>query len=202
MSAALDEGARRRLAELLGRHQPADAKEERDRVFITDFVGRHRDPWDRRVAEGHLTGSAFVLDPAGRVLLTHHRRLDLWLQLGGHADDEREAEEVALREAREESGLDDLEFHAALRLPDGRPALLDLDVHRIPARGDEPEHLHLDLRFALRTRSPESVVADPRETKALEWVSLDEAASRGDESMARAIARLRALGERGGSARS
>ena len=187
----IDDGARRRLEELLELHEPADEKEERDRALIVDFVSRHPDPWDRRVREGHLTGSAFVLDPRGCVLLTHHRKLDLWLQLGGHAEDEREAEDVAMREAREESGLEDLVFHEALRRPDGRPALLDLDVHEIPARGDEPEHLHLDLRFALLTRSPERIVADPRETKALEWVELDEAARRGDESMARAVARLR-----------
>lgn len=181
------------LERLLAEHSPRDEAEERDRARVSAFVHRHEDPFDRGIAEGHLTGSAFVLDPAGRVLLTHHRKLDLWLQLGGHAEAEREAPAVALREAREESGLEDLAFHEALRFDDGQPRLLDLDVHVIPARFGEPEHLHLDLRFVLRTSQPHRIVADPRETKALEWVDLDETVRRGDASMARAVAGLRFL---------
>jgi 8-oxo-dGTP pyrophosphatase MutT (NUDIX family) len=190
---ALSGPERALLERLLVEHSPRDEAEERDRARVRDFVERHEDPFDRGIAEGHLTGSAFVLDPIGRVLLTHHRKLDLWLQLGGHAEAEREASAVALREAREESGLEDLTFHEGLRFDDGQPRLLDLDVHVIPARPAEPEHLHLDLRFVLRTSRPEQVIADPRETKALEWVDLDETVRRGDASMARAVAGLRAL---------
>lgn len=180
-----------RLHRLLTSHSPADEHESRDRTRILDFCDRHPNPFDRAIAEGHLTGSAFVLDPAGRLLLTHHRRLDIWVQLGGHSDGERIAEDVAMREAREESGLRDLVFDDSLIFPDGAPMLLDLDIHRIPARKSEPEHDHLDLRFLLRTRSPESIVADPGETKALEWVTIDEALRRGDPGMRRALGRLR-----------
>jgi 8-oxo-dGTP pyrophosphatase MutT (NUDIX family) len=193
VSEALDAEERAGLLRLLEEHEPSDEKEAADRLQVLDFVGRQENPFDRRIGEGHLTGSAFLLDPRRRVLLTHHRKLDLWLQLGGHAEGEREAPAVALREAREESGLDDLGFHEGLCFSDGEPRLLDLDVHRIPERRDEPEHLHLDLRFVLCTQQPERVVADPRETKALEWVDFDETARRGDASMARAVARLRTL---------
>jgi hypothetical protein len=190
---ALDDAERELLRRLLDEHEPADESEAADREHVRDFVSRHADPFDRGIAEGHLTGSAFVLDPAGRVLLTHHRKLHLWLQLGGHAESEREAPAVAMREAREESGLTDLGFHEGLRFNDGQPRLLDLDVHRIPARGDEPEHAHLDLRFVLVTAEPERIVGDPRETLGLAWVDLDETERRGDASMARAVARLRRL---------
>jgi ADP-ribose pyrophosphatase YjhB (NUDIX family) len=190
---ALRPSERDRLRRLLDEHRPADDEEERDRRFIRDFVDARPNPFDRRIAEAHLTGSAFVLDPSGRLLLMHHRRLDRWLQLGGHAEGEREAADVALREAREESGLADLAFHEALRFPDGLPRLLDLDVHRIPARGDEREHLHLDLRFALRTGRPEESTPHPGEANALEWVELEEAARRGDRSLGRAVERLIAL---------
>ncbi len=193
MRAALERGERESLERLLSGHQPADEKERADVERVRDFVARHADPFDRRIAEGHLTGSAFVLDPDRRVLLTLHRKLGLWLQLGGHADDEREASAVALREAREESGLPDLVFHEGLRFEDGQPRLLDLDVHRIPARREEPSHLHLDLRFALLTQRPDAIIADPQETEALEWVDFDETERRGDASMARAVARLRLL---------
>ncbi len=187
---ALTADERARLGALLAAHAPADAAEQTHLARVLDFVARHANPFDRTLVEGHLTGSAFVLDPAGRVLLTHHLRLGIWVQLGGHAEQERVAEHVALREAREESGLADLAFDEDLRLADGAPRLLDVDVHRIPARGAEPAHDHLDLRFLLRTRSPERIVADPRETKALAWVTLAEARARGDAGMQRALARL------------
>ena len=177
------------LLELLRRHEPLDATERAHRERIESFVLRHADPFDRRIEEGHLTGSAFVLDPSGRVLLTHHRKLGLWVQLGGHAEDERFAPHVALREAREESGLPDLEFASALR-DAGSPRLLDVDVHRIPARGDEPAHDHLDLRFLLCTSRPEDIVPDPRETKALLWLSLADARARCESDMSRAFDRI------------
>ena len=193
MRGALERGERDSLERLLSEHEPADEKERVDAEQVRDFVARHADPFDRRIAEGHLTGSAFVLDPDRRVLLTLHRKLGLWLQLGGHADGERDAPAVALREAREESGLPDLTFHPGLCCEGGQPRLLDLDVHAIPARREEPAHLHLDLRFVLLTESPEAIVADPRETERLEWVDFDETERRGDASMARAVARLGSL---------
>jgi 8-oxo-dGTP pyrophosphatase MutT (NUDIX family) len=184
---------RERLERLLGEHVPADAEEQGHLARVREFCARQADPFDRAIAEGHLTGSAFVVDPRGRLLLTHHRRLGIWVQLGGHADAERLAEQVALREAREESGLADLVFHDALTFEDATPRLLDVDVHLIPARGSEPAHDHLDLRFLLETRSPEQVVRDARESRALEWVTLDEAVRRGDPGMRRAIGRVGAL---------
>jgi ADP-ribose pyrophosphatase YjhB (NUDIX family) len=106
-------------------------------------VRRHERPFDRAIGEGHLTGSAITVSADGRqVLLLHHRKLDRWLQPGGHGDPgETTGEEVALREALEESGIEGLTLHP--RAP--RP--LDVDVHDIPARGSEPAHQHLDLRY-------------------------------------------------------
>ena len=98
-----------------------------------------------------------------RVLLLHHRKLDRWLQPGGHAEPgEADGEEVALREAREETGI------AALRLHPDAPRPLDVDVHAIPARGSEPAHLHLDLRY---------VVIAPDERRALTVCERDQRAA-------------------------
>ena len=178
------------LSRLLETHVPLDEVEAQHLKHVVAVAARHDDPFDRRVIEGHLTGSAFVLDPAGRVLLTHHLRLGIWVQLGGHADGERAAPDIAMREAREESGLTDLVFDPALLFDDGSPRLLDVDVHRIPARRDEPAHDHLDLRFLLRTLTPDRIVADPRETRALEWVTIDDARERCDPGMLRALSRI------------
>ena len=116
---------------------------------------------------GHLTGSAWLVSADGeRVLLTHHRKLDRWLQLGGHADGDADLARVALREAEEESGLADLEVE---------PLVFDLDRHRIPARGDEPEHWHYDVRFVVRARGSEAFVVG-EESHALAWRDVAEIA--------------------------
>ncbi|HET8765393.1 MAG TPA: NUDIX hydrolase [Rhodanobacter sp.] len=109
---------------------------------------------------GHFTGSAWLVSADGeRVLLTHHRKLDRWLQLGGHADGDSELARVALREAGEESGLTGLTVDARI---------FDLDAHRIPARGNEPEHWHYDVRHVVHaTVSEHFVVSD--ESLALAW---------------------------------
>ena len=73
-------------AESLAAHEPADAKEASDLARIRDFVARHADPFDRRIPEGHLTGSAFVLSDSGEgTLLLFHPKLLRWMQPGGHA---------------------------------------------------------------------------------------------------------------------
>jgi 8-oxo-dGTP pyrophosphatase MutT (NUDIX family) len=179
-------------AALLG-HEPADAREDADRVRMLRFAEEHPDPFDRRLAVGHFTGSAFVVDGRGRLLLTHHKKLGIWVQLGGHAEQERRGEAVALREAREESGLERLGFHPRLRDAAGAPRLLDVDIHPIPARRDEPAHEHLDLRYLFLAEEPERLARDPRESKALEWVDYAEVERRCDGGILRALAKIRAL---------
>ncbi|MGJ8634551.1 MAG: NUDIX hydrolase [Luteolibacter sp.] len=115
---------------------------------------------------GHITGSAWVVSEDGsEVLLTHHRKLGCWLQLGGHADGESDVFAVALKEAEEESGLKS--FRAV------GEGIFDLDIHPIPARKNEPEHLHYDIRYVLRAEgSHDYVVSD--ESHDLRWVKPEE----------------------------
>jgi 8-oxo-dGTP pyrophosphatase MutT (NUDIX family) len=157
------------LVRRLHAHRSDDPAEVRDVARVLDFVARHPDPFDRTIGEGHLTGSAFVLSADGkRVLLLHHRKLDRWLQPGGHADPgETSGEAVALREVREETGLEDAHLH-----PDA-PRPLDVDVHEIPARPGEPAHAHLDLRYLVvagegKLRRAQDEAAD------LRWFGWDE----------------------------
>ena len=113
---------------------------------------------------GHITSSAWILDPSRlRVLLTLHRKLGIWCQLGGHSDGDRNTPFVALREAYEESGL-------RLTLIDYD--IFDLDIHNIAANGEEPKHLHFDVRFLIQSESTDFVISD--ESLELAWVSVNE----------------------------
>lgn len=117
--------------------------EERVSVdHVIQFVRANPDCFLRSCLDGHVTASAWILShDHERFLLTHHAKLGRWLQLGGHADGDPDTAAVALREAREESGMEKLSL--ALGAP------FDVDVHLIPARGGEPAHLHHDVRHLL-----------------------------------------------------
>jgi 8-oxo-dGTP pyrophosphatase MutT (NUDIX family) len=173
---------------------PADPEEAGDRDQIVAFVRRHERPFDRAILEGHLTGSAITVSADGaRVLLLHHRKLDRWLQPGGHGDlGETTGEQVALREALEESGIEGLALHP--RAP--RP--LDVDVHDIPARGSEPAHQHLDLRYLVVAPASARLRPELAELNEIRWVAWDETEPLGpDHGLRRALGKARALVGRG-----
>lgn len=126
-------------------------------------VSDESDPFTRRRYEGHFTASCWLVDRSSqRVLLTHHRKLQRWLQLGGHADGDSELPRVALREAEEESGLSGLQVE---------PEVFDLDRHWIPERGDVPGHWHYDVRFVIRAGEDEAFVVS-EESLDLAWCSI------------------------------
>jgi len=151
---------RSQLAEFATRHpeQAGDAD-----AFVA-FLDSHTDVFERRHAVGHFTASCWLVSGDGeRVLLTHHRKLERWLQLGGHADGDPAPERTALREAEEESGLTGLTL---------LPGIFDLDRHLIPARGVDPAHWHYDVRYVIRAGANEEFVVSD-ESHALAWRRID-----------------------------
>ncbi|MFT4255835.1 MAG: NUDIX hydrolase [Pseudoxanthomonas sp.] len=125
-------------------------------------------PFERARLAGHFTGSAWLVSADGqRVLLTHHRKLGIWVQLGGHADGDTDLARVALREAEEESGLPGLSVEG--------DALFDLDRHWIPERGEVPGHWHYDARYVVRAGAGEAFVVSA-ESHALAWRDIGELA--------------------------
>ncbi|MGK2859905.1 MAG: NUDIX hydrolase [Thermoanaerobaculia bacterium] len=158
------------LLEALSAFEPFDDTERAHHAAITRLVERTPRPFSRHTFEpGHVTASAFIVDPTGtRLLLHHHRRLDRWLQMGGHVDDGELVVDAALREAHEESGLSQLELVGVLPF--------DLDIHAIPAGKGEPAHAHFDVRYIVRAADPATIRIAPEESNALRWFTLDEAA--------------------------
>jgi 8-oxo-dGTP pyrophosphatase MutT (NUDIX family) len=173
----------------LDAHRPLDDAETRALAVIREFVASEPRCFEREHAAGHVTGSAWILDRERRhVLLTHHRKLDLWLQLGGHADGDPDLPRVALREAREESGVDAIVLVSE--------AVFDVDVHPIPARGNETGHCHYDVRYLFEADRAAPLRVS-RESKALAWVALDRVASVAtDASVLRMVAKSLALPSR------
>jgi 8-oxo-dGTP pyrophosphatase MutT (NUDIX family) len=141
---------------------------EEEKPFAADFLKllEHDRAFYRDHIPGHITGSAWIIDAARQsVLLTHHAKLDKWLQPGGHADGDENVSGVALREAEEETGLKNFKL-----LQQG---IFDLDIHIIPARKDFPEHLHYDIRFIFEADPKEELVITD-ESHDLKWVPLSQ----------------------------
>lgn len=176
---------RDRLRGALASHAVADAQEARALGAILDALDAGPDPFDRATYPAHVTGSALVMaSDADAVLLVRHRKLQRWLQPGGHvhADDESTLA-TALREAREETGI------STFAVPRGE-RILDLDAHEIPARGAEPSHVHLDVRYLLTTPRLATVTHDAVEVEAAAWFDRAELDALDlDASLRRALAR-------------
>jgi 8-oxo-dGTP pyrophosphatase MutT (NUDIX family) len=130
------------------------------------FVRENPDSFERHHWPIHITGSAWVVSPdRSRVLMMHHRKLDQWFQPGGHADGDADILRVALRETAEESGLDPQ--HVRLLSED----VFDVDIHSVPAHGEDPPHDHIDVRFLVEIDDTLPVPGSD-ESHDVMWVSL------------------------------
>ena len=157
---------REALIKQFHQYKAFDAEEEVFRSRILKLLEQKPDCFHRKLLHGHITGSAWIVSPAGeQVLLLHHRKLDKWLQPGGHADGDENVRQVAEKEAREESGLDNIQLHYS--------SIFDIDIHTIPERKGVPEHLHYDIRF-LFVADPAEPLQQNKESKGLAWVPLAE----------------------------
>jgi 8-oxo-dGTP pyrophosphatase MutT (NUDIX family) len=132
---------------------------------LLSFIMCNEECFERSLEQGHITASAWILNPdKTKALLMHHKKLNIWCQLGGHSDGDSDILATAIKEAKEESGLKNI-----VPLSEN---IFDIDIHEIPARGKEPSHLHYDIRFLLHSPEEEELVAN-EESNELKWVSKD-----------------------------
>jgi 8-oxo-dGTP pyrophosphatase MutT (NUDIX family) len=172
------DAARLQLTESLDRYAARCTDEDAVRHFAAWLRDAAR-PFHRETLEGHFTASAWLVSADGeRALLMLHRKLGRWLQPGGHADGEADLPGVALREAEEETGLRDLEV---------LPEIFDVDRHVIPARGQEPEHWHYDVRYAVVARGSEDFLVN-EESLELAWRAIADIAT--DPSLEGSLRRM------------
>ncbi|QCD58119.1 NUDIX hydrolase [Streptomyces hawaiiensis] len=151
------------------------------RQAYLDHLAEHPDGLWKACHAGHITASALVIDPeGGRVLLTLHRKLRMWLQMGGHCEPgDASLAEAALREATEESGVPGLSL-----LPGGP---VRLDRHPIPP----PCHCHFDVQYAV-VAPPDAAHAISDESLDVRWFGYDEVPEVADESVVRLLRATRA----------
>lgn len=176
------------LSLLLSRYTPDSIREQEFVTRMQALLGK-AEPFSRNhFAPGHFTASAFIVSPErDALLLIFHKKLQLWLQPGGHLDlTDSSVLAGAIREAEEEVGLSEL----SPLLPEG--TIFDVDIHAIPGRKSEPAHEHFDVRFAFV--APTRAARANAEVSALRWVDLADVGSvTSDASVVRAAAKLRAL---------
>jgi 8-oxo-dGTP pyrophosphatase MutT (NUDIX family) len=178
------------LRALLAAHQPADERERLDLELMRERARSLDDPFSRDQPGAHFTGSALVVDRSGtRLCLVHHRKVQRWLQPGGHHEpaDGGDLLVTATREANEETGL-------VVRPHERAPRPLDVDVHVFPAVDGGEEHLHLDARFLVVADDAGALAPAPGEVLGSRWLPLDEAVELvGDHPLRRAIRKTQAL---------
>ena len=142
--------------------------EEQEFKFGFSDLLTHPNCYLRTHLPGHMTGSSWIVDESEKfTLLIHHKKLNKWLQPGGHADGNENIFEVALNEAREETGLHSL---------NPMPTIFDIDIHSIPTRDDFPEHTHYDIRFIIHADRTETLHPN-HESNELRWFNIAELSS-------------------------
>lgn len=150
------------LVELLTCYNPTDTAECEYKKIILNFLKDYPNAFERSFDVGHITASAWLVNKNNtKALLMHHKKLDIWVQLGGHCDGNTDALAVAIKEAQEESGI--------MGIQPVSGAVFDIDIHLIPENKKEKAHYHYDIRFLLQVMSDEDYVQN-EESNALMWI--------------------------------
>ena len=166
---------RNNLRERLEKYHPSDKEEVRARTLMLDFLNSRTDCFERSCEIGHFTGSCWLENYDGtKFLLTLHRKIKIWLQVGGHADGDPDILRVALKEAHEESGLQHIEPVSS--------EIFDISVHLVPEYKGIPAHYHYDVRFIARASNFNEKIKISDESDDLKWFSVPPLSVATDDS--------------------
>lgn len=159
---------RQRLLELLADYHTPFMEEAAMVARTRRFIEQHEECFGRALLPGHVSGSAWVLNKArSHVLMMHHRKLDMWLQPGGHADNDPDMVRVVLNEVHEESGVPLENIHLVA------DEIFDVDVHTVYASAHDVRHEHYDVRLLVEIDDGVHVPGND-ESHDIGWIPLAE----------------------------
>ena len=166
------------IYEQIKAYRPWNEQERQDQVLILDFLRKNPDAFYRTNLLAHMTASAWVVNPQrSKALMVYHRLYDSWSWTGGHADGEEDLLAVALREVREETGVQ--------RLRPVTEEIYSLEV--LTVDGHEkygryvPSHLHLNVTYLLEAEEDQPLRVCEAENSGVAWFSLADALSASTE---------------------
>ncbi len=163
---------RKKLLDQLADYQSDYHAEMAFKGRFIELINNYDNCFERSLLKGHITGSAWIVDESGDyIFMTHHAKLNRWLQPGGHADGDENVARVALKEALEETGMEGLRLFSE--------EIFDLDIHVIPERKRIPEHEHFDIRYLIKTEK-NTPFQISEESNDLAWLPLDKVAEQND----------------------
>ncbi|AFM04636.1 NTP pyrophosphohydrolase [Bernardetia litoralis DSM 6794] len=156
------------ILDLLENYQTSFSEEIEFQKQIIDFLIQNDDFALRSNLIGQLTGSAWIVNrERTKVLLIHHKKLEKWLQIGGHIENtDQTIEETILREVKEESGIKNLNLLSS--------SIYDIDIHTIPQKKEIAEHLHFDIRLIIEADENETLIPQNEEILNIKWYSINE----------------------------
>jgi 8-oxo-dGTP pyrophosphatase MutT (NUDIX family) len=166
------------LLTLLQNYEPFFEKEKIFKKEMIHFIENNKDFCTKNNTKGHITGSAWVIDNTQKnALLIHHKKLNKWLQMGGHIENQDiTIFDTALREAKEESGITNFII---------KEEIFDIDIHTIPQKNEVPEHLHYDIRILLICNETNFEHLQKEEINAIQWFSIEDLLQSENESIQR-----------------
>ena len=173
----------KKFCEDLKTHKPIDERERDSIKVFCELAPALRAPFDEHSDTTHVTASAIVVGAPG-VVLHLHKRLNMWLQPGGHIDAGESVDQAALREAREETGLQLRHFMGELN---NQPRFIHLDVHPGPSG-----HTHLDIRYLL-VADNEIFAPAEGESKEVKWFAWDQVLDTAEDGARGAILAARQI---------
>lgn len=150
------------LIEQIYSYTPLTTKEQETKATFIDFLTTSSNCFSRGNLERHFTGSALLFsEDLNRVLLTLHKKLGKWLQLGGHCDNNQSTLSVALQEAKEESGINSIKVL--------HEDIFAIDIHPIPQFNTVAPHYHYDVSYLLKAEADDNSIEISNESIELRW---------------------------------
>ena len=161
-----------KIVEEIKKYRPCNAQEQRDQALILDFLEKNGDAFLQSNLLAHMTASSCIVNPERtKTLMVYHNLYDSWSWTGGHADGETDLLSVALREAREETGIEHVRPLS--------PEIFSLEVLTVDGhekRGEYvPSHLHMNVTYLLEAEESDTLHICREENSGVAWFTLEEA---------------------------